>query len=296
MSPATPLHAGLPLHGLGLVLMVWAGGTGLLLLAAYVGGLRRALQGPRARAHRWRAAALAACVVSVLAVTAPPLGDLLERRLSTHMTQHLVLMLVAAPLLAVARPARLVLAGLPGAVRTPVADVLRRLPGSGLLAPHLAWALSVAALWLWHLPASYDAAVRSDAVHVAEHASFLLTSWLFWWHLVRAGRHRLRGAAAAAYVLASVPPGAALGAVLTFADHPLYADQAARAVRSGADPVVDQHVAGIVMWVPLDLVLLGLGIWLFGRWFRGLDAGDPDRVVLPVDAVLDHHAPTEVLR
>ncbi len=299
MSTPLPLHAGADLHGLGLVVAAWATGGAALLLVAYVRGLRRALAGPRARTHRWRATALAAGLLLTVAVTAPPVGDVLEQRLSTHMVQHLVLMLVAAALLAVAQPGRLVMAGLPASLRSPLARLLRAVPGLGLLAPHVAWSLSVAGLWLWHLPLAYDAAVRSGVLHLAEHATFLLTSWLFWWQLVRAGRSRLRGAAAAAYVLAAVPPGAALGAVLTFADHPLYAAQAAHAARAGADPLTDQHLAGIVMWVPLDLLYLALGIWLFGRWFSRLGGPAPDETVLPPDSRSSRPrapVPVEVLR
>ncbi len=288
MTGPTPLHAQLGLPATAV--LVVAGGV---LGWWYATGLRQALAGPRARLHTWRAAALATGIACTVLATAPPLGELLEQRLSTHMVQHLVLIMVAAPLLALAAPGRVLVAGLPRSLRRRVTGALRRAPALGLLAPHLAWGLHIAALWLWHLPAAYDLAVRSGVAHVLEHATFLSTAWLFWWHLTRAGRHRLRGARAAFYVLAAVPPGAALGAVLTFPDHPIYPDQAARAAAAGTDPLFDQHLGGLIMWVPLDFVYLGLGIWILGHWLRRLE-GAADPVRLPADARV--HPGMEVAR
>lgn len=291
LTGVLPWHVGLDLHGVGLVAGVWLGGAALVAAWWYAAGLRRVLRHPRARRQRWRAAALAAGIASLVVVAAPPLGEVLEERLSTHMAQHLVLIMVSAPLLALAAPGQVLLAGMPATVRAPLVRWLRRIPTLGVATPHVAWALQIAALWLWHLPAAYDLAVRSDLAHLLEHATFLVTAWLFWWHLVRAGR--LRGAAAAFYVIAAVPPGAALGAVLTFPDRPIYPDQAARAVAAGADPLLDQRIGGLVMWIPLDFVYLALGIWIFGRWLRRMGGTAPDGPVLPVDARPD---PAEVVR
>jgi len=294
-----PLHLGL--HGSGPVTLVLLGcGVAALLVLAccYLCGLVRVLRHPGRRRHLLRALALAAAAVSVLVVTLPPLGEVLEERLSTHMVQHLVLIMVAAPLLAVAAPGQVLLAGAPPRLRRGVVSRLHRTPSLGLLTPHVAWVAHLGALWLWHLPASYDAAVRSPVVHVLEHATFLLTAWLFWWHLATVTRRRLRGPAAAAYVAAAIPPGAALGAVLTFPDHPLYPDQARAAAASGIDPLLDQRIGGLVMWIPLDFAYLALAIWLFGRWLARLTPAtdSPDLPDLPADARPVAPAPVEAAR
>ena len=264
----TPLHLTGTADGIGPVAAI---ALALGVLGCwYAAGLWELLDHPQGRRQqRVRVPATLAAVVTLFVVSVPPLGDLLERRLSTHMVQHLVLITVVAPLLAVGSPGQVLLAGLPPAVRRRLVGLGHRVPGRSLATP-LGWLLSVAALWLWHLPAAYDAAVRSSGIHLLEHTTFLLTAWLFWARLVRLARTPGRGIAAAAYVAAAVPPGAALGAVLTFADHPLYPGQAALARASGLDPLLDQRIAGIVMWVPLDLVYLGVAIWLFARWLRGL--------------------------
>ncbi len=259
-------------------------------LACYVRGLMVVRRHPQGRRWPWwRTAALAAAVVVTLVVTVSPVGEELETRLSTHMVQHMVLILVSAPLLALAAPGQPVLVGMPRPLRSAVVGVRRRLPLASVTGPHAAWALHIAALWAWHLPAAYDAALRSESVHLVEHACFLSTAWLFWWHLATIGRRRLRGPVALLYVVAAVPPGAALGAVLTFASRPLYPVQAAHAAASGINPVTDQRIGGLVMWVPLDFAYLALAVGLFAAWLTlmGRRWPEPDSVSGARDTVAE---------
>jgi cytochrome c oxidase assembly factor CtaG len=271
------------------------------LAVCYVRGLRVVRNHPQGRRVQrwWRPCAAAAALVVVVGVAGSPLGELLEERLSTHMVQHLVLMLVAAPLLAFAAPGQPLLAGLPRAVRRPLVRLGHRLHLDGLLGPHLAWVAYVLALWGWHLPAAYDAALRSETTHELEHATFLLTAWLFWWHLATVGRRRLRGIPATLYLVASIPPGAALGAVLTFPNHPLYPTQAALAAASGVNPLHDQRLAGLVMWVPLDFAFVLVAVLILARWMRGLESRWPEpQLDVPADALAGttHRIPGEVAR
>jgi cytochrome c oxidase assembly factor CtaG len=245
--------------------------------AVYLRGLvvlRRHPQGRRQlRGRPW---ALAAGVLVVVVFTATPLGELLEHRMWTHMAQHVVLIMVAGPMLAFSAPGPVLLAGLPQGVRRPLVRVFHHLPLAVVLSAPAAWVLQVAAMWVWHLPAAYDLAVTNEFAHVLEHASFLLTAWLFWWYLLSPSRRRLQGMPAVFYVAASVPPGAALGAVLTFPQHALYPAQAQLAAEAGIDPLLDQRIAGLVMWVPLDFAYLVLAVVLFARWLMALQARWPD--------------------
>lgn len=255
----------------------------------YIVGLGRVLEHPQAHRQRAQAPATVAGVAALVVVTMPPLGEHLDQRLWSHMLQHLVIITVAAPLIAYGAPGRVLLAGLPRSLRRPAATVVHRLPirTSAVLA---AWSVGIATIWVWHLPAAYDAAIRSEAWHLLEHLTFFVGSWFFWAALVRLARSPGKGVVAAAYVAAAVPPGAALGAVLTFADHPLYPAQAAQARAAGIDPLLDQRIAGVVMWVPLDLVYLAVAISLFARWFRAaVDAAPADAGrTLPSDVRPDH--------
>jgi cytochrome c oxidase assembly factor CtaG len=256
-------------------------------VAWYVRGLRRLSRTSRGRAHRGRPWALAAAALVTAAVTAPPAGELLEERLATHMAQHMTLILVSAPLLAVSGCGLPLLTGLPRALRRVVVRIQHRLAASTVLGPHLAWGAYIGALWLWHLPAAYDEAVRSTYAHVTEHACFLVTAWLFWWYLIGPARRRLRGPAAVLYVAAAVPPGAALGALLTFSGHPLYPTQAQDAHAAGADVLFDQRVGGLVMWVPMDFVFVAIAVVLVGGWLRGLQRRWPEPEYGSVDALVD---------
>ncbi|HET8604735.1 MAG TPA: cytochrome c oxidase assembly protein [Marmoricola sp.] len=268
-----PLHAATPTAPAAAVgLEVALAAVTVLAAIVYGRGLARVRHHPQGRRHqRLRPWALVAGVVSVAVIAGGPLGELLEHRMWTHMLQHVVLIMVCAPLLAWSAPGPVVLAGLPRGARRPLVRLTHRLPLAALLSAPVAWTLQVAAMWLWHLPAAYDLAVGNELAHLAEHASFLLTAWLFWWYLLSPSRHRLRGLPAVFYLAASVPPGAALGAVLTFPQHLLYPAQAHLAVAAGIDPLLDQRIAGLVMWVPLDFAYLVLAVLLFGRWLRSLE-------------------------
>lgn len=263
-----PFAAGAP----ALLLTAWATAAVALVAWCYLRGLRRMRGHPQGRRlQRWRPWALLGGVAVAGAATLPPLGELAEGLFTTHMGQHMVLVLVAAPLLALGAPGQPLLAGMPAPLRWRVVRTLRRLPLTVLCAPLVAWLLHVGALWTWHLPAAYDAAMRSDVVHVLEHTAFLATAWLFWWHLATASPRRLRGPAAMLYVAAVVPAGSALGAVITFAGEPLYAGQAALATALGVDPLLDQRIGGLVMWVPMDLGYILLAVLLFRGWLQGME-------------------------
>lgn len=267
-----PMHAEATAGG-GAATLEWA------LLALTVVGLGVYLRGlVRLRRHeqgrrqqRGRPWALAAGVVVVAVIAGSPLGELLEQRLSTHMAQHVVLIMVAAPLLAWSAPGVPVLAGLPGGVRRPLTRLGHHLPVRTIGSAPVAWLASVGTMLAWHLPGPYDLAVGNELAHLAEHASFLLTAWWFWWHLLAPSAHRLRGIPAVGYVVASIPPGALLGAVLVFAQHPVYPSQAELASDSGIAPLLDQRIGGLVMWAPMDFAYMAIAITLFGRWLASAE-------------------------
>lgn len=277
----------LPLHATtgegasaALLLEVALGVATVLAAVVYLRGLATLRGHPQGRRRGGRPWLLAAGVLVVVVFTATPLAELLEHRMWTHMTQHVVLIMVAGPLLAASAPGTALLAGLPPGVRRPLVRVVHHLPLTVVLSAPVAWLLQVAAMWVWHLPAAYDLAVENELAHVAEHACFLLTAWLFWWHLL-SPRRLLHGMPAVFYLAASVPPGAALGAVLTFPQHTLYPVQAHLAAEAGINPLLDQRIAGLVMWVPLDFAYLVLAVVLFARWLQSLETRWPEEAAAP---------------
>lgn len=150
-----------------------------------------------------------------------------------HMVQHMLLIVVVAPLGAIASPLPQLRAAL-GRRATPLWDAVAAC-GARPLAMAEAHA---AAIWVWHAPGPYLLALADPWWHWAEHASFVVTGWLFWWAVLHAPRARL-GHALLALLLTLIHTGM-LGALLSFARVPLY----------GEADVTNQQLAGLVMWVP----------------------------------------------
>ena len=221
------------------------------LAVAYVAAWRA---GPEP-AHPVRALAFGAGLVSLIAALNGPLHELAEGgRFSAHMAQHLILTLVAPPLL---------LAGTPSFMADALLDpLLSRRATRGLLRsitrplPALAaWSI---ALFAWHLPAPYAAALGSHALHFVQHAVFVAAAGLGWWPVASPSR-RLPGlpyAAQILYLFAFGVPMTIVAAMITGAEGVLYP----------LTPIEDQRVGGILMWVPAAIVPLAAFTAVFFRW------------------------------
>ena len=194
-----------------------------------------------------------------------PIATMSEWLFSVHMTQHELLMLVAAPLLAIGRPLVPMLWALPQRWRTRAAGPL---PASSLRlgsSPFFVFALHAIALWVWHLPALYDAAVLDDRLHLIQHVCFAGTATLFWWGLVRGRYGRLGYGAAVLYIFATAVHSGGLGALLAFSSRPWYPLYAQRA-SAVTDAVNDQQLAGLIMWIPAGMVMTLFGLAMFAAW------------------------------
>ena len=127
----------------------------------------------------------------------------------------------------------------------------------GLRRPLVAFTLHVTALWLWHLPALYDAALRNEGIHVAEHVSFLATALLFWYPIADAHpRRRSSVGVATLSLFAAGLQCTLLGALITMARHAWYFGHYATTAAWGLTPLEDQQLAGLVMWIPAGFVYL----------------------------------------
>jgi putative membrane protein len=135
-----------------------------------------------------------------------------------------------------------------------------------LTAPLVAWVLNGLAIWIWHMPALYDAAVGNEAIHTLQHAMFVGTSAFFWWGMLYGRYGRAGYGAAVFYVFLTVVHTGILGAMVTFARTPLYPTYAAPAAANRIDQLVDQQRAGLLMWIPAGLVMTLLGLALFAAW------------------------------
>lgn len=247
----------------------------LVIAALTVSGVLYALGSWRlavlgARRRRFESIAFALGWLALMVSVLPPLDALAIQLFSAHMAQHELMMLVGAPLVMAGRPVPVWLVALPLRWRQRAARLLQRRSTMGtwrmLTMPVVAWTCHGLAIWLWHLPAAYDAAVRNEAVHVVQHASFVATSILFWWGLLYGRYGRSGYGAAVLYVFTTAVHTGLLGAMVTFAGTPLYDVYLGPAAARGIDPLGDQQVAGLLMWVPAGFVFTTLGIALFAAW------------------------------
>lgn len=254
---------------LGLALAGWLYARGARAL------WRRA--GPGGGLRRRQAAAFAGGLATLVVALVSPLDALGATLFAAHMAQHLILILVAAPLLVAGAPHVPFLWALPLPARRALGGRWRRATAPRaawrvLTRPPVAALLHAAAVWVWHLPGPYQAALRSDLIHAAEHGSFLGTALLFWWTLARAGARDRPGQGAGLFaVFALAVQGGVLGALITFAPTPWYPIHAPRVGAWGLTPLEDQQLAGLIMWVPAGLAYALVAAALFVAWLRAVD-------------------------
>jgi putative membrane protein len=224
-----------------------------------------------------QAAAFAVAIATLLVALVSPLEGAATRDLPLHMVQHLLLLAVAAPLLAVSEPVTVMTRALPDPARRRLSPLLRRVTRSQTSASGwLAWTVvaftfSTLALALWHVPTFYDAAVAHPSVHVLEHVTFVSGAALFWWMVLGAGRRSRRGLGVIA-VFAATLPATALGILMTLARTPWYPRYGA-----GAAALRDQQVAGALMWGFGGSALVVGAAALFASWLLTMDRAEQSR-------------------
>lgn len=258
--------------------------VGLALLAAcYARGVRALWRraGYGRGLQPWRVAACAGGALALLTALASPLDALSGALFAAHMGQHMLLVLVAAPLLCLGMPALALLWALPVQLRPALRGWRVVRPAWGALASlPSAWLLHAAALWLWHVPGFYQVALRDEQVHMAEHASLLGTAALFWWALLRpAGAARSGGRVLALFLFAG--QASALGGLLLAARAPWYPAYAGQTTRWGLAPLEDQQLAALIMTLPSDLIYLLAALALFARCLRYFEAPRTLAALLP---------------
>jgi putative membrane protein len=245
--------------------------AGLALLYAY--GVRRLWEraGSGHGITPWQVAAFGGGWLTLFVAFVSPLDALSAGLFSAHMVQHELLMLIAAPLLVLGQPLVGLLRGLPSAWRHTIGQwwgqsTVVRSVWRAISQPVVAWLLHAVALWGWHVPVLYQAALESQLIHLGQHGCFLGSALLFWWTLLH-GRHgRMGYGMAVVSLFTTAVHSSVLGALLTFALSPWYPAYLETTAAWGLSPLEDQQLAGLIMWVLGGVIYMVAGLILFAAW------------------------------
>jgi putative membrane protein len=234
------------------------------LIAAYIawtGPLNRRRPGYEDRpVTRGQTAAFIGGSIALLIALGPPLDDWADNfLLSAHMFQHLVLIIVVAPLW---------LIGTPSWVLKPLTtQPLVNKIGYTITRPLPAFIISNAIIIFWHLPATYDAALRAEPLHILQHNCFLAAAILLWWPVLSPLPEWPRTAPLlqCLYLFAQTIPSGAVGSFITLASPGVY-DAYDKAPRLWLSLSTDQQLAGVTMWVIENAIFLIVITIIFFSW------------------------------
>jgi putative membrane protein len=249
----------------------WSDVAGAVLLALL--GLVYAVgQWQVARRARARRNGRPVCFWAGWATLAVALGPPLDRwsgiSFAAHMTQHELLMLVAAPLLVIARPLGTLMWGLPRAVGAGLTSRSLRRIGAWLATPLVAWLLHTVVLWAWHVPGAFESGLRSVPVHWLQHASFFAVAIIYWWSVFSSSAGLERKGMALLSVFTTAVHTAVLGMLLTFSTQVWYPSYAHVENPWGLSAVDDQQLGGLIMWVPGGMVFIIAALVLAAQWLK----------------------------
>jgi cytochrome c oxidase assembly factor CtaG len=253
------------LGGSGLTYWYWAGAA----TASKHGGRRHL---PR------RAGYFFAGLIVLFVALVSPVDGYADRLLSVHMVQHLLLTLVAPPLLLLGAPITLALQASSDRFRKRVLLPILRSPGIKVLShPAVGWVAFAAVLWGSHFSPLYETALTNRGVHTLEHAAYVGSALLFWWPIVGAdpAPTRLSPPARILYLFLAMPQMTFLGLAIYGSDRVLYPHYLATSARLGTSALSDQHLAGALMWTSgMFLIIPALGVVLLSWLDREDRAGE----------------------
>jgi putative copper resistance protein D len=251
-------------------LSVW---VPVLLAALAFGWARRRVnrRHPARPVSLWRLVSWLAGLGAIVVALASPVEAYDTTLFSAHMIQHLLLTMVAAPLLVLAAPITLLLrVSTPDARRRWILPVLHSRIVRVLSHPIVAWGLFAAVMWLTHFSPLFDAALEDETLHRLEHALYLGSALLFWWPVVGAdpSPHRLGYPARLFYLALGMPLSSFLGLVIYSAQTVLYPHYLTLERAWGPSPLDDQRLAGGIMWVVGDAAFVLALVLVVAAWLR----------------------------
>lgn len=227
---------------------------------------------------RWELGCFVGGWVSLFIALVSPLHPWGRVLFSVHMTQHEILMLIAAPLFVLSRPVLTFLKAIPSSWARSLAKAGNangwQKIWQWLTNALVAWVIHAIALWMWHIPALFEATLDSEFIHALQHISFFGTALLFWWAIMHSRARAMNYGLAVLYLFTTALHSGLLGALLTFAQTTFYPEYAETAPWWGLSGLQDQQLGGLIMWVPAGLVYVIAGLALFAGWMRSADTKD----------------------
>jgi putative membrane protein len=225
----------------------------------------------------WRIVAYFSGLVVIGLALLSPIEMLSGQLFFMHMIQHLLLVMIAPPLLLIANPFGTILWGLPAGARRRVGGGLSHIlhrdsPSRRLLrvitAPGVVWLAWVIVLVGWHDANMYNLTLRNEVAHDIEHLSFFLVSMLSWWRTTAAAP-RVQGQttmiARIILILALIPPNMFTGVVIAFAENPIYTYYLDVPRLWNISVMTDQRIGGVLMWIPGSMMYLIAGLILVAQ-------------------------------
>ena len=243
-----------------------------LLLAGAVYALGTSTLWQRTAAGRnvrgWNLLAFFGGWLSLSLALVSPLHWLGEHLFTFHMIEHEIVMAISAPLLVISRPVGTFLWSMPRRARVAVGRFLRRRVVTAIWrwvsSGGTATLIYGVAIWVWHAPLLFDAAVVDVTMHRLQHLSFLLTAILFWWSVLRSSETGV----AAWHLFITMLHTSVLGALMALSPRVLYGAQTVTALQWGLTPLEDQQLAGLIMWIPAGTIYAGAALALTAIWVR----------------------------
>ncbi len=247
----------------------------------------RVKRSPRRLATGWRLAAYLSGLVVVGVALMSPIDVLGGQLFYMHMIQHLLLVMIAPPLMMIANPFPIFLWGLPVKARgkaaglfSPKASFRHHL--RSFTPPGVAWIIFIVAFLGWHDPNAYNAALQNELIHDLEHLTFFLTGMLYWWHVTQVGpriHKRFPVGARIAFLLVTVPINMFLGVAITFSSQPIYTYYTGVPRIGGLTVMEDQMLGGLIMWIPGSMMFIIAALILIA----GIVSAEEDKEPLPED-------------
>lgn len=284
MLIAPAWYDNIPLVGVVVAALLYELGGRQRLFLVSEAGVKRA----RSSRRQWQSLAFYAGLVTIVAALQPPMDGWADSLFWVHMIQHMMLLMLAAPLFIISAPWMRIWSGFPLAFRRPVARSMLQDRWSAPVravarfvgGPIAAWLLFNFVLIGWHVPYLYDLAVQNQLVHDLEHFTFLVFGIIFWGQLIDSApfHSRLDYMRRFFYLAACMFPSWILALIMVFSGTPLYPAYVIKeSSPSGLGPLVDQQMAGAVMWMIGSIPFAITGFWLIYMWVSSTQEPDAGR-------------------